>query len=521
MKREFLLCLFLLLTKAVQCQVEFLPSQIFDNTYFNCDTLWVTDTVHVHEGAELHISGQTKVLFSGAFPIWINGRFTVTGDSADPVIFAPADTTGWHDIFSDSGGWPGIRLSGNNAGKKADISHARFLFAKNIGLNNGYGGAFFARNTSEINFSHVTFSHCMAMRGGAVYMRKVPIAVVTNSAFYYNNLTNSISTAGSAVHLADSVNSYWYKNHFEYNGREMVYIYDSTSGMWIGYATGSVFRSTAESGLPPSTHTSSHKIESNTFVNNYASASVINIFSRFIYIYNNLIVSNEGSGIDGGIYARGIIANNLLANHTGPPIYSNNEHLKYYGNIFWNNYGNNSSFADYQNAQYNISQFALPGIGNISEIPDFENPVWAYGIDPLVNEADWRLKENSPGIDAGPNDTTGLYLPEWDAWNNPRISGNRVDMGPFELPQPWKIDASILYPSVSVFPNPCRDILTLGFPISNESFSVRVFSASGATISLPFNNNQVDVSPLAPGNYTGLILKLNRPEAIFTFSVIR
>jgi len=521
-KKVFWVCVFLMFGKAIWSQTETLPAQISAYTYYNCDTLLVSDTVHIHPGAELHIDGHTQVVFTQAFPIWVNGTLKVTGDSLEPVIFSPIDTTGWHDTTTYAGAWPGIRLFGTNPLKSVIISNARFLFAKNIGLNEGKGGALYARNSSEVTISGAEFSYCSARRGGAIYMRKVSQAQITNSIFNHNILTSIISTSGNAVHLADSVNSIWFKNNFELNGREMVYAYDSTLGTWVGYATGCVFKSTAENGLSPATHTSNHKIESNTFINNYASASVIDIFSRFVFIYNNLILNSEGSGISGDLYARGIIANNLIANNTGPAIISNTGNLKYYCNILWNNFGNSSSFADFQNANYNISQFALPGTGNTSEMPEFENPVWAYGIDTLAYMADWKLRDTSPGINAGTPDTSGLFLPNLDAWGNARISFNRMDIGPFELPEPGNInELAFQLPKISAFPSPCVDALWLNLPYEMKSTSVLVFSIVGTPFSLPLKENRLDVSELPAGSYKGLFFQNKQAMSLFSFTIIR
>lgn len=73
-------------------------------------------------------------------------------------------------------------------------------------------------------------------------------------------------------------------------------------------------------------------------------------------------------------------------------------------------------------AAYCDIQGAYPGIGNIDADPHF--------VDPAAG--DWRLTLDSPCINAGNNDVQGL--PATDIEGNPRIMGNRVDMGAYEYP---------------------------------------------------------------------------------------
>jgi hypothetical protein len=69
----------------------------------------------------------------------------------------------------------------------------------------------------------------------------------------------------------------------------------------------------------------------------------------------------------------------------------------------------------------------------------------------------YSLLEGSPCIDAGTLELPdGIELPEYDLAGNPRISGNMIDMGPYEwqypnandhneIPQP--VDKTIVYPN--------------------------------------------------------------------------
>ena len=73
-------------------------------------------------------------------------------------------------------------------------------------------------------------------------------------------------------------------------------------------------------------------------------------------------------------------------------------------------------------AEYNDLCTYFPGTGNIFEDPLFVDPT----------NFDLHLHENSPCINTGTPDTTGLNLPPYDLDGNPRIYGDRIDMGAYE-----------------------------------------------------------------------------------------
>lgn len=54
----------------------------------------------------------------------------------------------------------------------------------------------------------------------------------------------------------------------------------------------------------------------------------------------------------------------------------------------------------------------------------------------FANTADFSLQANSPCIDAGYPDTTGLHLPDADILGNPRIDNSIIDIGATEFQQP-------------------------------------------------------------------------------------
>jgi len=94
--------------------------------------------------------------------------------------------------------------------------------------------------------------------------------------------------------------------------------------------------------------------------------------------------------------------------------------------------------------------------GNIDEDPQF------IGGDPFS----YQLTENSPCIDAGNPNTTGLNLPPYDLAGNPRISGGIIDMGVYEWQDTTRVDEQKFYKNLYVFtntPNPFKSSTTITF----------------------------------------------------------
>ncbi|MCK4358002.1 MAG: right-handed parallel beta-helix repeat-containing protein, partial [Candidatus Cloacimonetes bacterium] len=141
-------------------------------------------------------------------------------------------------------------------------------------------------------------------------------------------------------------------------------------------------------------------------------------------IVNNLI-RNNNDGIK-CLHSSPAIINNTIVNNTDKGIYCNTCSSSIVDNIIW---GNGTSFWVPDNANPTISycdiegEFpanAIDGGGNIYENPNF------------AGQDDYHLSENSPCINAGIPDTTGLYLPDFDLDGNSRIVNGRIDMGAYE-----------------------------------------------------------------------------------------
>ncbi|MCK4821157.1 T9SS type A sorting domain-containing protein, partial [bacterium] len=206
---------------------------------------------------------------------------------------------------------------------------------------------------------------------------------------------------------------------------------------------------------------SSPKIISSLFKDNYAFIGGSPFYCSYSYprITNNTIVNNPVLNEE-TFYATGAV-------HTfiSKPQITNN--------IFWDN--ENNYFANQQLLEckayyttYNDIEFGHDGKGNINE-----DPLFLYSAN-----YPFYLQENSPCIDAANADTTGLLLPEFDIFGNPRIfdgDGNGetvVDMGAFEFIEGFinTDDNVISNPSIILYnyPNPFNISTTVYFTAKNE-----------------------------------------------------
>jgi len=111
----------------------------------------------------------------------------------------------------------------------------------------------------------------------------------------------------------------------------------------------------------------------------------------------------------------------------------------------------------------------------------------------FIDSSDYHLAFNSPCINAGDPDTTGL--PMYDLEGNFRVIENRVDMGAYEF-QGFSTDGSAYVPeNILIFPNPFHDRFTIFIPenLRSEVTHVAVHTLTGRIVfKTPFNNRNAD-----------------------------
>ena len=114
---------------------------------------------------------------------------------------------------------------------------------------------------------------------------------------------------------------------------------------------------------------------------------------------------------------------------------------------------------------------------NIDSDPLFINP----------ENGDFHFFANSPCINAGTPDTTGLNLPEYDLDGNPRIYEDIIDIGCYEWQGTGTIDEyiSIASSKLSNYPNPFNPSTTIKFSIENDSkVKLTIYNIKGQKIKI-------------------------------------
>jgi predicted outer membrane repeat protein len=262
---------------------------------------------------------------------------------------------------------------------------------------------------------------------------------------------------------------------------------------------------------------------------------------------NCLFSKNLSEGQGGGIYVLGGTTSKLInctfsdnQASSGSAIYQILlSKLFSVNSIFWNinvsssdlihinnnyNSGWTRFYTDYTDIQGGENSVVLEGTraelhwqeGNIISDPAF--------IDPL-NE-DYSLNWNSPCIETGKEDTTGLYLPHNDLNGNPRIVNARVDMGAYEFQFPVNINPPcLLNAPFRIYPITANNRIKIEFPqeFREDELILKIFSSSGSEVKSSgkysgSSETEVDVSELSRGLY--FIVIMDSQQVLNTCKII-
>jgi outer membrane lipopolysaccharide assembly protein LptE/RlpB len=189
---------------------------------------------------------------------------------------------------------------------------------------------------------------------------------------------------------------------------------------------------------------------SNLLIANNTTNYIVSSLFKNQYVFGNLnnctFANNTASGHAVELIGKWNVSNCIFANHNQTEIYVPNT-IAYTAQV---NFRNNL-IEDYPGSVYAPNPATVNFLeGNFAGDPGFVGTDWS-------NPLSYRLGNDSPCIDAGTPDTTGLYLPEVDLLGNPRIYNGIIDIGCYE----WNgtgIDEEILVITdgikLSLYPNP-------------------------------------------------------------------
>jgi hypothetical protein len=183
---------------------------------------------------------------------------------------------------------------------------------------------------------------------------------------------------------------------------------------------------TANSPFSISLNSNNESVITNcTIVNNVGGSSILKLSGRMNV--SNCLISNGG-------YSEINVRNTQIAGYISNMQFNNNL-IEGYPNSVYVHTSNNVDLNEY----------------NFDADPGFAGTDWS-------NPLSYRLGNDSPCIDAGTPDTTGLYLPEYDLLGNPRIYNGIVDIGCYEWNGTGAGEDVIPIPTdgivLSLYPNP-------------------------------------------------------------------
>ncbi|MCK4338551.1 MAG: right-handed parallel beta-helix repeat-containing protein [Candidatus Cloacimonetes bacterium] len=226
----------------------------------------------------------------------------------------------------------------------------------------------------------------------------------------------------------------------------------------------------------------------------------IEFCSNSIASLRNVVISkNTADHLSNGIYCyhsnidlvNVTISRNISLNATAGGIFSSFSNINLVNCILWNE--GNEIYVDNPDSNVSVTYSDIrggwTGEGNIDADPLFANP----------GNGDFHLTTDSPCIDAGIPDTTGLNLPPFDLDGNPRIYNNIIDMGAYEwqgvgVDEPF--NTSIVTALYQNFPNPFnKNFTTISFYLNNQhnkKVEIQIYNIKGQLVRtlIPMSNDQ-------------------------------
>ncbi len=467
----FILC-FLLLHQSAAGQ-EIIPGgSVYGTWKADHSPYMVYGDITIPDDSSLTIEPGVNVVFYGPYGISVPGRLIAAGSSEDSIYFSVNDTTGFSDTAIINGGWHGIRIVNTDPADTSVLRYCDLSYGKAIGaeVESGKGGAVCISGASKVVIENSTFHNNLATKaGGAICCNSGSSVVIRN-----NRLThNKTYYEGGAIYAGKDGDILIESNTIAFNIALFI-IYDGS--LIIKGGSGGGIYVTDPFSVPTGVF-----IINNFLYNNLAiGGGGIYESCKEVLISGNAVCNNSSDGImNGHEMGKGKYYNNTICNNShcgGITVWS--RLLRLENNIVWGNVNYDSpgtqiydfDLGKMPEVLYSDIQNGYPGEGNIDEIPEFVDPAEGAGISFNSFEADWSLKNKSPCINKGKPYTAGMFLPVADIAGNPRIYGNRIEMGAYENQYVASSTLS-MHPdsgTVYIMPNPCTEYFSILFNEKNE-----------------------------------------------------
>jgi parallel beta-helix repeat protein len=504
----------------------------------------IRDDILVHPDSTLMIGAGTSILFSGPFRLEVQGQLLVAGTPSQPAFFdRENDTITWRGLFFNT---TDTSITDSSILENGIISHCYQRPGLEI-FNSGrirvsgfiveYGESFRGAGISCINSNPfldgllVRFNHSLDGAG---------ISLENSSPVMKNCMItqNAADGAGGGMVIFNSgapyLESCTISQNQSFGSGGGIYINDADPVFvrcHLSENEGAIGGSTLYSGGAVSVKLGANPyFENCTFTNNvsHREGGGIATFSVTTMI-NCLFDSNTATTWGGGVFLSSANISSPLTNCT----FSNNDgaqgtalathsHEAIVKNcIFWHENPINPNSMVFLDSQFswNLLNLAYSDLQNGEDgIEDSGTTQYTWGpgninLDPAFLPGSTELSWQSPCIEAGTPDTTGLMLPELDLAGNPRLANDRVDMGGFEYQLSLEIpNSKFQIPGgITIFPNPARDRVMVQAEAHSEDAHIKIINMDGilifeGTLSPGEVNLKIDLQGYSPGFY---LLEIN------------
>ena len=448
----------------------------------------ITGDVIVDANDSLTINPGTSVIADGYFGITVYGAFYAIGEEDARISFTVADTTGYsYYEMPELGAWQGITFS------KADIKIDYCDFSYGKTQQDGDGGAMRIYNSKNVEIANSAFHHnTMRRKGGAIYAENSTITM--HDCEVYKNFGTGFQ------------GSYCWGAGFQFlkcdlTMNDMVF-FDNYSDVAYG------------GGM----NIDSCNMEMNNVV-----------------FYDNRAVDAGGLGIQRckgySVKVSNMLAYNNGVLHYGGGLAMATSDPELNNLTIVDNYcggGGGGGMQNAFNAAPTLNNCIFWGNREIININDKDtieqqmgSQIWLWGSDcrPVFNNSDiqygrefiaggeyltdenfnemiyddplfanpeardYQLLANSPCINKGVKNTSGLFIPDTDLAGAPRIFDNIIDMGCYEWNNIGVDEYFAEESTVSVYPNPLNDNAICVVRLNKQSEAVlRLISLDGKEI---------------------------------------
>jgi len=416
----------------------------------------------IADGATLTIEAGVRVELPESSSMFVYGQILALGTETDSIIFTASADSSW---------FRGIRFEYTSASNDTSyFNYCVFRYGKVYGDEPDCSGGAIA----SLFFSKLVIDHCLFDNNEAIDISIYPnpaggaIGLWSSSPVIRNSkFTNNTSFAAGAIFCYEGSHPVIENNEFYHN---------TAIGTDWGQGYGGAI----------SCYINCHpQISKNIYINNLAhngGGAIALVESCNPMIINNLFDKNTSYWLAGAIEIQDFcspqIINNTIVNNQsdfggGIDVWTAG-HPQIRNTILWGNTATEgeqvyiwetNSIVDFYCSDLQGGQEAIGGVPHIGE---YENCIEDEPIFVGTGDFPYQINDDSPCIDAGDPDTTGLNLPDFDLAGEPRVFNEIVDIGAYEwnpLVGTDEYGIKKLKTGIHCYPNPISNSTTIEYEL--------------------------------------------------------